>query len=161
MATEKMSKYDKEDVYFVKFSFIYINTKNEIEKVTEDVFELNDVNKISTTELCAIIERNKVHNNIKYNLMELLKYNITIDTTEVMRNNYNMPQLVSINNIVNDIHFAPTIMFFQSLNCIYVMLKEKPAVETATTNKTRKRPLFLRARANRLNKTIKANAASA
>lgn len=151
---DKISKFDKEDVYFIKFFYIYINAKNEIEKVTEDVFELNDANKISTTELCAIIERNKLHNGIKYNLLELLKYNAVAEPEDVVAGTYMPPDLVTISNIVNDIHFSPTIMFFQSLNCIYVMLKEKS--DTAGAPKTRKRPLFLRR-----NKTIKAGVAVA
>jgi len=148
---DNISKFDKDDVYFIKFFFIYINAKNEIEKVTEDVFELNDVNKISTTELCAIVERNKIHNGIKYNILELLKYNAAAEPEEVVSGDYTIPELVTISNIVNDIHFSPTIMFFQSLNCIYVMLKEKSDVAGAA--KTRKRPLFLRR-----NKSLKAGA---
>lgn len=150
---DKISKFDKEDVYFIKFFYIYMNAKNEIEKVTEDAFELNDVNKITTTELCAIIERNKIHNGIKYNLLELLKYNATIEPKDVVSGDYVTPELVTINNIVNDIHFTPTIMFFQSLNCIYVMLKEKSDV--VSTSRTRKRPLFLRR-----GKTVKAGVIS-
>jgi hypothetical protein len=82
--------------------------------------------------------------------MDLLKFNVTMDTTEVMNGNYNMPALISVQNIVNDIHFMPSIIFFQSLNCLYVILKEKPTVPASNSTKTRKRRLCIKNRSRTL-----------
>jgi len=151
MSSETFNKYNKEDVFFLKFYFVYINTNNEIEKVTEDVFELNDENILSVSEICAIIERNKIHNNIHYSLSEMIKYNYTTEPEDIISNiHLPPPSLIPINNI-NDITFSPTILFFQTLNCIYILFKEK--IEKIDTKKTRKRISFLHNHRKRTQKT--------
>lgn len=136
---DDLSKYEVEDVYYLKFHFIYINTNNEIETMNEDIFELNNPNILSSSEICAIIERNKVFNNIHYTLSELIKYNFNVETMDIIKKTYDFPDLIPSCNII-DIQFEPTIFFFQTLNCIYVLFKEKsPIVSKA---KTKKRLIF-------------------
>lgn len=138
-----LDKYKKEDVFYVTFFFIFIDKKNEIENIQDDIFELNEANTLSTSEISAIIERNKINNNnntIQYSVFDLMKYNFDAEPSDIITNTYKLPSIVSV-NYIHDILFQPTILFFQSLNCIYVLLKEKN-MSMDNHKKTHKRPSF-------------------
>ena len=118
----------KEDIHSIKIRFIYINTQNSIEKIKEEVFILYTKNYLSREEIVNIIKHNNTINDINYNLLSILKYNINIEPNSLktyLKNKENDDIfLTSIRNI-DTILFSPTITLFHDLNCLFILFYPK------------------------------------
>jgi len=116
----------KDNIYYINIFFIYINKNNEIEKLKTEQFLLSELNVLSKIELMQILKNNIIDNQIKYNLLSILKYNITLENQDIDRflnTNENDIFLTPINNIGN-IYFNKTINTFQDLNDLIILLNE-------------------------------------
>jgi hypothetical protein len=117
----------KDNLYYTNLYFIYINKNNEIEKIKQEMFLMSSPNLISKEEVIEILKRNSIDNDIKYTLLTLLKYNITLDADEVkqfLSNNNPIDYLTVIPNI-NDITFEKSISMLHDLNDLYFLFCEK------------------------------------
>lgn len=129
-----------DDISFINFQFIYINSDDEIEKLKEEKLIFKEVGKIQKEELISIIKHNQTINNNKYDLMSILNFNINIEPIHLktflksrditVGNNF----LKSISNI-DTIKLDKCISMFHDLNSIIVLLKKK---HNKQTNKTQK-----------------------
>ena len=54
-----------EDIYFINFQIIYLNTLNEIEKVKFESFLLSNQNTVTREELIRMIKDHNIENNKK------------------------------------------------------------------------------------------------
>lgn len=122
--------YYKEDITSVKLNCIYINHQNSIEKINEEIYYLNKANYVSREDIISIIKHKNIYNNINYNLLSILKYNIDLEpvylNTYLKNKNpvsYNF--LTSIKNI-DSISFQPTISLFHDLNNLFILFYQKP-----------------------------------
>jgi hypothetical protein len=116
----------KDNIYYINIFFIYINKNNEIEKLKTEQFLLSELNVLSKIELMQILKNNIIDNQIKYNLLSILKYNITLENQDIDRflnTNEHDIFLTPINNIGN-IYFNKTINTFQDLNDLIILLNE-------------------------------------
>ena len=144
------SKFYKDDVYNIKIDYIYINSKNEINKIKEEIFFMQTPNIISKEEIIAIIKRNSKSDDERYSLLSILKYNININPEEVgvflnsnSDNNYNF--ITNIKNI-DEISFDRTINMYQDLNNLFIIYYEKNENKnkSATNNNITKKIYFRR-----------------
>ena len=132
-----------DDVYFVGLKFIYVNRSNEIEKIVTDTFLLSTPNYIIREELLQILKNNNIENNHSYSLLSALKYNITLEPTEISwflkgDNEDNDDCLVPIKNI-DTIKFEKTINMFQDLNELIMVFYEKSTdIKKKSANSTKR-----------------------
>ena len=126
------SEYYKSDIYFVKFTFIYVNKENEIFKIKEELFFLKNPNIITREELIAIIKKNSILFNKRHSLLSLLKFNITIDpenikyllkTEENLENH--VKKYITVLKNIDEIVLDKTISMYQELNNIIIIYYEK------------------------------------
>lgn len=141
----------KEPITNIKVYFLYINSKNELDKISEDVFILSNENTINRNELIGLIKSHDKHDNIKYQLLSILNYNIDIDPEHI--NNYlnqptEFPFLHSLKHI-DTIALNPSISILQDINSIYFLFYEfnqnkshsttKKVIISNTRNKTKRK----------------------
>jgi hypothetical protein len=121
----------KDNLYFTKLHFIYINTTNCIEKIVEESFIMSIPNCITHEELIKILKKRKIDNNIKYSLLSILKYNITLDVEDInifLKNTHqlNSYNFLSIIKKIDTIKFDKSINMFHDLNDLIFIFYENP-----------------------------------
>jgi len=130
----------KDDMFYTNIHFIYINTNNEIEKMKNETFLLSTPNHIKYEEILRILKKNNTNNDEskKYSLLSILKYNISLNTEEIIPflkcdlqdlEYYNQKFLTSIKNI-DKVYFEKTITMFHDLNDLFFLFYEKKTQET-------------------------------
>jgi hypothetical protein len=125
-------RFYKETVETINLFFVYVNKSNNVENVIQDklMLENSTINKLT---LLDIIRTNNVKNNIKYKLISMLKYNITLSPEEIKSfvfDELDETYLESISTI-DDLHFDETITILNDLNCLYFIfyeIRETPRV---------------------------------
>jgi hypothetical protein len=149
----------KDNLYYINIDFIYINRNNEIEKIKQESVLLSVQNYITRDELIGLLKRNSIDNNIKYSLMSLLKYNITLDPDDIknflLSNDtsfYNDKFLIN-NKDIDTIIFEKTINMFQDLNSLFIIFYEKIKENKSTNINTGTKRAYMKQNTNR--KTLK------
>jgi len=145
---EKYSDFYTEEVTNITLFFIYINNKNEIENLSRDLLILDRKNIVARDQLIQLIKQNQIHNNIKYKLFSLLKYNIDIEPEEIY-NVINNTDESSFNKrffiqekYLNNIIYKNTINIFQDLNSLFLIFKEIIPHVNNKNNNTKKTIVF-------------------
>jgi len=141
--TENLYKdFYKDNLYYINIDFIYINRLNEIEKIKQDSILLSIPNSITRDELIGLLKRNTFDNNIKYSLMSILKYNITLEPDDIKNfllsndtSQYNDKFLI-INKHIDTIVFEKTINMFHDLNKIIIIFFENTKEHKSCNNNT-------------------------
>jgi hypothetical protein len=151
----------KDDIYYINLKFFYVNRNNELEKINMETFLMSNKNFITREEILQIVKKTTVENEIKYNLLSILRYNITLDADDIKNfiiysseNSENSENsfLKTINNI-DAISFEKTINMFQDLNeLIFVYYEKSQEFKKVDPNNTTKK-VFLKTNTNK--KTIK------
>ena len=119
----------REKTKSIEIYYFYLNKNNELEKIKQQHYPLNECNKISRQELMCEIKSNIVDNKIKYSLLSILKHNIDLDPenlksyllTDILSESSNF--LTTISDI-SDIHFQDTISFLKKLNSLFIIFYE-------------------------------------
>jgi hypothetical protein len=151
---ELYQDYCKDDLYYTNLHFIYVNKNNEIEKIKQDSFLMSSCNSISRTEVIGLLKRNSVEDNVKYSILSILRYNITLDAEDIhtfMKNNDNDNDNDSCNSYdyfltpvknIDAIKFEQTIHMFQDLNDLLFLFYEKVNDSSSNTHNVTKRVFF-------------------
>ena len=127
---ETYSDFYTEEVTNITLFFIYINNKNDVENLSRDLMILDRKNTVMRDQLIQIIKQNQIHNNNKYKLFSLLKYNIDIEPEEIYNfiNNKDdssfSKRFFIQEKYLNDIIYKNTINIFQDLNSLFFIYKE-------------------------------------
>ena len=116
----------KEPITSIKINFLYVNTKNELEKINEEKFFLTKENMINKNELIKLIKTHDKNDGIKYRLLSILNYNIDVESEHIY--NYlkypeEFPFLHSLKQL-EPINLNPSISILQDLNSIYFIFHE-------------------------------------
>jgi hypothetical protein len=117
----------RENVSFVSLHSIYIDKDKEIQTVKEEKYFFCDKNFISRDELLGILKKNCFHNNKRYTILSILKYNLDLDPNDVnhfLKSDVDKSYLSVIQNI-DKIPFEKTIEMFQDLNSVFFLFYEK------------------------------------
>lgn len=159
--TEWIDKYEDNERDFIKNSNIdevpvkklniyslYINKKNELEKIK--VTDLDcDLQVLKKEKLLTLIKSKSIDENIRYKLIGLLKYNIELKHDELYKfisKKCNPSYLESITNI-DDIIFNSGLEIFEDMHSLFLIYLEKTKYNITkkntqhSTSKTRKNNL--------------------
>lgn len=124
---KKYELFYKEPIENLKLNFVYVGNNNEIECINESSILLSD-GVLNKERLLEIITINKIKNNIRYGLKYLLKYNFTLEPSNIIsylnskcRENY----LIEI-KMIEDITFSNAISVMHDLNCLLFIFIETP-----------------------------------
>ena len=146
----------KDDLYYVNLKFIYVNRKNEIEKINQESFLMSRPNYISREEIIQILKDSSIDNNKRYSLLSILKYNITLDADDIKKFLLNSNEERNYLNIVRNIDavsFEKSISMFHDLNDLIIVFYEKSnEIKKVDPNNITKK-IYLRSNTNK--KTIK------
>jgi hypothetical protein len=118
--TDKLyADFYRENVHYVNLHLIYIDKNNDIQKIEQESFIMTKPNFISRAEIIEILKRKSFDKSNKYSLLTILKYNITLDASDI-KDYINCDSndhvfLTPIKNI-DSIVFDKTIGMFQDLN---------------------------------------------
>jgi hypothetical protein len=117
----------KEDVSYVSMHSIYIDRNSNIQTVKEEKIFMREKNTISREELLGILKRNCYHNDTRYTVLSILKYNIILEPGEVKHflKDTSVTSFLSIIKNIDTIHYDNTITMFQDLNDLFVIFYEK------------------------------------
>ena len=149
-----------DDLTTIKLTIIYIDKNNEIIKTKQENLFLNEVNYISREELIKILKKNAFLENIKYNLLSILKCNIDIQPNEIKHflnieiNDFYERFVIPIKNI-DTILFNKSIYMFSDLNELIIVFHEKCEKEKKIHNITKR--IYIQSKPNNHKKTIKNN----
>jgi len=130
----------RDDLCYINLKIIYVNKNSEIEKIKQETFLMSSPNYISREEIIRILKNNTIDKNVKYTLLSILKYVITLepeDITHFLNDTYNFMFLKVIKNI-DAISFEKTINMFQDLNDLIFVFFEKTPETKFTHNLTKK-----------------------
>ena len=137
---ETYSDFYTEEVTNITLFFIYINNKNDVENLSRDLMILDRKNTVIRDQLIQIIKQNQIHNNNKYKLFSLLKYNIDIEPEEIYNfiNNKDdssfSKRFFIQEKYLNDIIYKNTINIFQDLNSLFFIYKETLPIANNKSN---------------------------
>ena len=74
--TDKLyQEFYKDDIYYINLQTIYVNRKNEIDKIKQESYLLSSINYISREEILGILKRNLINNDKQYFLCNLVLNN--------------------------------------------------------------------------------------
>jgi len=138
--------YYKDNIYYIGIHFIYIDKLYNIEKIREEMFIMSNPNIVTREEIIGLLKRNSIDDNKKYQLLSMLKFNITLESRDINiflqeDGNNGVNYLNSIRNI-DSIIFDKTINVFQDLNSLIFVFVDKEKVKSNTSfSRTKKKIL--------------------
>jgi hypothetical protein len=133
----------------VEINYIYINSSNEIEgffkeihDLTREIFVFEIQSVIKQHQLLKIIQSNKIQNNKRFRLNEILKYEVNlkeeeftqfieskiskdINTNSIIDN----PSFLKKINYIDDIIFKPSISIFHNVNSLVLIYIENDSIQ--------------------------------
>ena len=151
MDTDWIEEYENEDSSYelfypealskIKVNILYVNTRNELEKMREELIYLSVPNRITKEELLRVIKRYDISDTIKYKLVSILVYNVDIQHNELKNYLYGPDKynfITSLRNI-EDYELKPTSKYLEKVNNLFIIFseKEKEKEEDATIKKIR------------------------
>jgi hypothetical protein len=146
MLDNEYKNYYREDLTFLKINAIYINSNNEIEKLTEEKIYLKIPNLVTKNEVLSIIKKYCVLNNIKYTLLTILKYNIDLEPWDLnlfLRENTFNNNYLLVNKNIDDIKFEKSISLFHDLNNLMFIFYKKEQTQNIISKQITKK-IFIR-----------------
>ena len=111
----------------IKVDFLYVNKHKEIEKISEKVLFLRTENKITKEELIQLVKENEKIDKIKYKLVSVLIYNITLKHDELrnfLHGSDKYDFMTSLKNI-DDYDLQSSVNCLQSVNNMYIIYTEE------------------------------------
>jgi hypothetical protein len=118
----------KEKPENIEMFFLYVNQDSELETINTTTYILDLAGCIPRDNLINIIKEHRHKNGKKYNLKNILKYNITLEPEDVIHmlsvDNQEGRVFVTQESYNRDIHFADTVCILQNLNSLYFIFNE-------------------------------------
>lgn len=122
--------------------FLYVNLDDELETVNSSMYILDVNSRISKNSLVNVIKEHREKHGKKYRLINLIKYNVTLDPEDVIHmlsvDNNEGDAFVTHESYNRDIHFAETVCILQNLNSLYFVFRETPTKSHRARAQTRK-----------------------
>jgi hypothetical protein len=121
----------------IKINLLYVNKRNELEKISEKSIQLSTPNKIKKEELIKVIKENEKLDKIKYKLISILVYNLTLkhdDMKNFLRNDENYNFMTNLKNI-DDFGLESSINCLQNINTLFILFNED---DTKKNNNTKR-----------------------
>lgn len=131
------SMFYPDDVKELRVSIMYININKEIEKISEKLITLKNKNEIQKEELLSLIKQNEKIDNIKYKLLSILVYNLTLtndNLNDFMRDDTKYSFITNLKHI-NTYKLGATINCLHEINNLFIIFNEE---ETRTNTYTKR-----------------------
>lgn len=127
---EPYHEFYKDNNFYVNINIIYVNKENNIEKINQEIFIMQNKNIISREEIIGLIKRNSMINGNNYSLLSITKFNITINPEDIdffleTKDIDYSKQFFTILKHIDAIFFEKTINMFQDLNSLFIIFYEK------------------------------------
>jgi hypothetical protein len=119
---KKFNKFYKEEIKTIDLFFLYVDKHNHIIKVVKEKFEITD-NILLKKNVKTLISENCNILNKKFKIIEILKYNCTVDNKVI--NNTDYASFLTKINSISDIYWENTIPIFYKLNSLHFIFYEK------------------------------------
>ena len=122
----------KEPVQNLTLYCFYVNKNRELFYIKKDNLPIED-GILKKERLIYQLKKNLSYNNIKFQLLSILKYNINISPQDVIffLKDANPNNFLSIEKNINSIRWEDTITLFQDMNSIiFVYNEKKPSRDT-------------------------------
>lgn len=134
-----------ENITEIKLTYIFINNVNEVDKVSQEMYNMITPNIISKEEIIKLLKNNINKREIKkYTISSLLQYNVDIETGEFAENYLNeeyildelnyLPFLHIIKEIRN-IYWNPCLPIFKDLNELFIIYYENLEIKNNNITK--------------------------
>jgi hypothetical protein len=119
-------KQKDDDVINLNLFYLYVNRYNHLIDVKEGPTYILQSKIFDKSELIHNIKTNSFHNNQKYKLLSMLKYNIDIDINnldEFINKDQSGKFMSPLSNLEN-VNFSKSIKMFNDLNSIFLIFHE-------------------------------------
>lgn len=125
------SDFYAENLTFIQLRMIYVNKCGEIHKLKTEKHILTEPNCLTRNEILRIIKHNCVENDVKYSILSILKYNITLSPVNLKSflkstDKYIGAKFLTLVRNIDAIHFEQTITMLQDLNELLIFFYIKP-----------------------------------
>ena len=150
MDTDWIEEYENEDSSYelfypealskIKVNILYVNTRNELEKMREELIYLSVPNRITKEELLRVIKRYDISDTIKYKLVSILVYNVDIQHSELKNYLYGPDKynfITSLRNI-EDYELKPSLKYLEKVNNLYIVFSEEEKKKEEADNTIKK-----------------------
>ena len=135
-----------ENITEIKLTYIYINNLNEVDKVSQEIYNMETPNFISKEEIIKLL-KNKINTKEtkKYTISSLLQYNVDIETGEYAENYLNEEYIVDKLNFlpflniikeIRNVYWKPSLQVFKELNELFIIYYEN--IEIKNNNITKR-----------------------
>jgi|TARA_B110000114_G_scaffold185190_1_gene231222 hypothetical protein len=132
----------KEKSENIEMFFLYVNSEDELETVNSSTYILDVTSRIPKDRLVNVIKEHREKNKKKYRLINIIKYNVTLDPEDVIHmlnvDNREGDAFITHESYNHDIHFADTVCILQNLNSLYFVFRETPNKAYSEKQRTRK-----------------------
>jgi len=133
--TDIKQNYFREPMASINLYFVYVNINDYINKITRQTqdFGGSENTVITNDQLLAFAQRHKILDNVKYQLQDILLYNIDIEPENIqdMANTGGYDTFVSSGKrfltsvpLLGDVKISKSIFIFHELNAIYFIFQE-------------------------------------
>lgn len=141
MDTSWINEYEKDDKSYkifyqepiirIKVNILYVNRKCELEKMRKEMMYLSIPNMIKKEEILYLIKNHNVVDSIKYNLANIIVYNIDIQNYEIKNYLDGCEKYNFINNLrnIDDYELKSTLNYLHDINNIYIIFNEEEKKE--------------------------------
>jgi hypothetical protein len=135
------SDFYAENLTFIQLRMIYVNKSGEINKLKTEKHILIEPNCLTRNEILRIIKHNCIENDVKYSILSILKYNITLSPVNLksfLKSNdkYIGTKFLTLVRNIDAIHFEQTITMLQDLNELLIFFYIKPDSKSESTNQS-------------------------
>lgn len=125
------SDFYAENLTFIQLRMIYVNKYGEINKLKTEKHILTEPNCLTRNEILRIIKHNCIENEVKYSILSILKYNITLSPVNLKSflkstDKYIGTKFLTLVRNIDAIHFEQTITMLQDLNELLIFFYIKP-----------------------------------
>ena len=130
---KKYKKFYKASVVSITILYIYINENKEIYNIKSELEQITN-SCLTKERILYLIKQNQYNLEDKHRLIDLLKFNVDINPTEIkdiIINDFNKNYLVSL-KIIDDIKFNDTIKMLQDKNSVIFIFTNTPKKNTNT-----------------------------
>ena len=147
MDTSWINEYEKDDKSYkifyqepiirIKVNILYVNRKCELEKMRKEIMYLSNPNMIKKEEILHFIKNHNMVDSIKYNLANIIVYNIDIQNYEIKNYLNGCDKYNFINNLrnIDDYELKSTLNYLHEINNIYIIFNEEEKKEFKSTIK--------------------------
>jgi hypothetical protein len=135
-----------ENITKIKLTYIFINNLNEVDKVSQEIYDMVTPNMISKEEIIKLLKSNINKKEIKkYTISSLLQYNVDIETGEFAENYLNEEYIVddlkflpflNIIKEIRNIYWKPCLPIFKEVNELFIIYYEN--IEIKNNNITKR-----------------------